>query len=460
MTTTNYILHSKIIPNKLIISWFTGTEQYAVSNPYFTLKGVRQLPMDDYMKVIGRAGHKNPMDQYRFRGKERIYVKNEDETFMPLNLCIGNEKLPNEKYSDNSWMARFKFSVYHQDQTLPDLINSNNAVKSLINIINCNLKNLMILTNQLTYVMEIMLIAKIFNIDLSKFSPTLDNKSFITNLLQIVYKFIQVKIGTKQELLTRLGTFPEISAKYINNFHQEGLWKNGGQAWFPISEDEMSGLDPSWQTPLTIVQTFLKLLNFKLGDIMDPKYESFFRKPNIYVIPKVRRGVGKKDESKIYPSIESTINYVNDGIGDTTLPTYLITKKGIALDGDASKVKLATSKDMLKLLDDKFHSGLMFFNIMLNFFNFKFGNSSVSLKATTYYFVKNASPSTNGGMISLVSSSSLLPIIEAVKQQTSKINDGDEDFSAHEDDYDSDLDVGNDKINASKHQKTMDEDDI
>jgi len=220
MSSPRVIIYSNtIIPSKSVIGFLDGSEMFTVCNKYFTDKcGLYDPNKDDISKIATETSAgcrlKSP----------RVAVKPEGRTAFTNWFVIGwrdSNSSTKDYYISSPTSERFgdKPNDLFKNCHFKLIVTPSGASKDL----KPEDINLTILDYQFTIIMEVLLVAELFGINLKEFSGMYDNTEFFTKFAAAIMTSLRDKYGYKDK---EKDEPLRISDEYIRSYTNTPLFRN------------------------------------------------------------------------------------------------------------------------------------------------------------------------------------------------------------------------------------------
>jgi hypothetical protein len=285
----------------------------------------------------------------------RVYlVSNEGKTFNCFFVIAWTNKSNNKNF----------FIGCPYDQILNNISNSINAKINFSTsktdaVLNEEDMKMCLIDYQLCMATEILLVARLFDIDLKALRST-DNGQFLNNLSKAILTKIskeQYNAKVKQEKFTL-----EMDPHYIESFDHPPVYKKIQENWTPIDPDNLDSDEPYF---LSLLQKTKKLMREVQSRYPLPKHftNAFSTLNNILMIPTFKVvAVMNKENSEMHTRFESKLLIWHGE--KSTRPTKIQTGPKTLINCTTSElVKLWGGTDSnTKFKKSCMHTGIVFIN--------------------------------------------------------------------------------------------------
>jgi len=335
MTSTEIKLASELNTGKSILGILDGSESYTILNKYFTSKcGLYNPPKDDFNQYIARSA-----EGFRLKGP-RIAFKNETtKTFNPWVIVAWRGNSPKTYYIMNPGEERYKDITKNTHFKL--IVNPNDKE----NPFNIEEEKLIHFDYQVLFVMECLIMAHGFGIDLAKYDGLYDNTAFLTKFRDEIYNIICKQCGFDGSETI------ELEDKYVESFNNPPLYKIlKNKSIIPISSSDLKTVRPLFNSLFENVRSFYQnhTPDFEFPD----NFDKIFDAKNSNMMPNFRKIVlqDKKDKNlfniRFDCRMDFTIKIPEGSPGhNPRIKDFWVTKKQVS----STKIELLSLQSMAEL---------------------------------------------------------------------------------------------------------------
>lgn len=248
MSTREVIAISEIVPAKSVVSLFDGTAMLYIANPYF-----KDCPYDSVKDDILKP-NPNAKNGYRLQNPQIYLRKDKHSGFNRWYILAWKNKTEPKTYyiykpfinalANLSTRPNIRISIgTAQAQETPNI---EDDILASINY-------------QLLFATEILLIARMFGINLKEIhSP--DNKEFLTKFGSLVNEKI---LSASRADKTKHSQGIKVTPEYIVSFVETPIYKRMKETWYPVDSNDLDSNKPHFLTMMEQVKNMMNDVSSK-----------------------------------------------------------------------------------------------------------------------------------------------------------------------------------------------------
>lgn len=208
-----------IVPSKSIIGMLNGTEMFCIANPYFQVDNIKRPDLKQFLEQSSSSKYGT------FLSKVEIHVKTMPTRPFTSRFAIAwaNARGAKKQY----YIKRlYELDTISTKEKLKFLIGPNGGPSETD-------KKLCALDYQLTFVMDILLLAKILDINLSTYADLTDNSQFFAKFCLEMMNSINKHLD-KDSQLTKDDL--KVKKSYIDSFINTPIFMSRDKKYFAIEQ--------------------------------------------------------------------------------------------------------------------------------------------------------------------------------------------------------------------------------
>ena len=392
MSDTKVYYLGEFQPATSVLGMFNGTESFIIANPWFP-----DVSGYDAEQDISKPVKTKSLNGQRLNSP-KIYMRNIETKALIKNYVLAWD---NHKYVKGSPKKRY-FIAHPAVESFQDGQWKNFQTKLKISSTKItDSSDLAFITfdYQLTIGMQILLIARTLNIDLSKYGADeeVNNVKFFEKFKSDIISVINKATGKEPSI-----TF---SKDMINSFTNPPAWGKPEDSSIDVpvklSEDETS-IEEAFQTPWLAVRSVINSAMQKLKDVTKPVLRDVFKTNDWHIAPEVRFFYAKSkrnaDDDKYHKFFNSKIKTVAklDHDDEKKRPYCMLKtskKSGVMELNDLISLWGGTPKINLPLSSGVSWEGVIFVKPTFDFQYYRQGAPSVVMLANRFTLKKAESSS-------------------------------------------------------------------
>jgi hypothetical protein len=248
------IFVNRLIPSKSIISLFNGTSMLYISNPYFPGKFQYDTEKDDILKPA-------KSDKHGFRLKSpRVCIDTDGKGFNPFYILAWSNG-PKKTSDDHK-----TFYIYRPSDYVVDALESKINVKLNVSTSRSDVRPeredeiMCIIDYQLCFATEILLIARLFNINLANINEE-DNAVFLKKFVELLQRAIYSNVVAEKAKSEKFSL--ELLPQYVDSFLNPPPFKRFGDLWAPVDPKNIEDTQPYFPSMLQSLKKFMRITGSK-----------------------------------------------------------------------------------------------------------------------------------------------------------------------------------------------------
>jgi hypothetical protein len=229
---------------------FDGTAMLYIANPYFP-RCPYEASKDDILQTT-----KDDSKGFRMKSP-RVFLKTHHEGgYNPFFIIAWMDSTPKMFYIVSPMEDEIKNDKLKSKINLKLTIRSSRPDTRLAPEDQC----MQLLDYQLSMATEVLLVARLFDINLKALHST-DNKEFLTKIANAITAKVMNAVKSDKTITSKAAIV--ISQEYAESFEQPPMYKRIGEVWEPVNSDNIQISKPYFQTIMQLVKKLMNETNNK-----------------------------------------------------------------------------------------------------------------------------------------------------------------------------------------------------